>query len=76
MLVYSVKHPVWATHRVGSFDLDFDWAGLYGGEWGFLAKEQPVSVVLAEGSPIEVHPKRILKGPAVPPAINAPEGYA
>jgi uncharacterized protein YqjF (DUF2071 family) len=76
MLVYSVKHPVWATHAVESFDLDFDWSGLYGTEWGFLAKERPVSVVLAEGSPVEVHPKRILKGPAVPPAINAPEGYA
>jgi uncharacterized protein len=67
-VVYEVRHPVWAVHSVVSFDLDFDWVGAYGQEWGFLSSTPPISVVLAQGSPVEVHPKRNLKGASAPTA--------
>jgi uncharacterized protein YqjF (DUF2071 family) len=62
LLTYQVHHPVWAIFGSPCLDLDFDWAGAYGNPWKFLAQARPFSVVLAEGSPVEVHPKRILKG--------------
>lgn len=67
-LVYEVRHPTWSIHNVEKLDLDFDWTGTYGGEWGLLESTKPVSVVLAQGSLIEVHPKRILKRPPAPSA--------
>jgi uncharacterized protein YqjF (DUF2071 family) len=61
-LVYEVRHPEWAIYPVERLDLDFDWVGAYGREWGFLRQAKPESVVLAQGSRIEVHPKRSLTG--------------
>ena len=51
---YEVTHPVWPTYRVTSFDLDLDWARLYGPRWAFLQDAEPYSVVLATGSPVKV----------------------
>lgn len=53
-LRYEVRHPVWACHRVRSASIDVDWARVYGPEWSVLANAEPVSTVLAVGSPIEV----------------------
>lgn len=53
-VVYEVRHPHWAVFPISSFTLDWNWGEVYGPEWAFLASEEPVSVVLAEGSPIEV----------------------
>jgi uncharacterized protein len=60
-LMYEVRHPVWAVHHNARHDLEFDWAGVYGKEWGFLQDAKPKSVVLAAGSPVAVYPKRSLK---------------
>ncbi len=59
---YEVAHPVWATYPVASFDLDLDWAFVYGPEWAFLQDAEPYSVVLAEGSPVAVYPKSLPTG--------------
>jgi uncharacterized protein YqjF (DUF2071 family) len=56
-LVYEVTHPVWRTWRVQSWSLDVDFGILYGDQWSFLADEEPMLVLFAEGSPISVHPK-------------------
>lgn len=53
-LVYEVVHPVWQTHAVSSLELEVDFASLYGDRWGFLTNLEPVSTVIAAGSPIEV----------------------
>jgi uncharacterized protein YqjF (DUF2071 family) len=71
-LVYEVRHPEWAVYPIERFDLDFDWVGVYGQDWGFLHEAEPCSVVLAQGSPIEVHPKRSLKGRKGPTASPTP----
>jgi len=56
-LVYEVKHPVWDVYRVRSWSLDLDWSAVYGAEWGRLAGEKPVSVMLAAGSHVAVYPR-------------------
>lgn len=71
-LVYEVRHPVWRVHTDVHFDLDFDWARLFGHEWGVLSGQTPLSVLLAEGSRIEVDPKRSLKWKESPTASRTP----
>lgn len=56
-LRYEVEHPVWDIYPVREHRLDFDFAAVYGPEWGFLAGERPYSTVLAAGSGIKVYPK-------------------
>lgn len=72
VLTYEVRHPTWAVFPNPRLDLDFDWAGAYGEAWRPLRDARPISVVLAEGSPVEVHPKRRLQGSGYPPAVHAP----
>jgi hypothetical protein len=54
-LRYRVSHPHWAIYPVQSYRLEFDWAQVYGTEWGFLQHAEPFSTVLAAGSPITVY---------------------
>ena len=61
-LRYQVDHPVWDVYPVESYSLDFDFAAVYGPEWGFLQSAGPVSTVLAVGSAIAVHPKGQMPG--------------
>jgi uncharacterized protein YqjF (DUF2071 family) len=54
---YEVAHPVWDVYPVRSYQLDFDFATVYGPEWGFLQQATPTSTVLAVGSAVSVFPK-------------------
>jgi uncharacterized protein YqjF (DUF2071 family) len=54
---YEVAHPVWEVYPVREHHLDFDFASVYGPEWGILQGAAPFSTVLAVGSPISVFPK-------------------
>jgi uncharacterized protein YqjF (DUF2071 family) len=56
-LRYEVAHPVWDTYPVREYRLGFDFAAVYGAEWGFLAQATPCSTVLAAGSDVAVYPK-------------------
>lgn len=56
-LLYKVKHPHWEIFPIYNFSLQLDWEGIFGKKFAFLNKEQPESVFLAKGSPIEVHKK-------------------
>ncbi len=58
LLRYEVLHPVWDVLPIRTHALEADFAGLYGPEWGFLAREQPHSTVLAVGSDVRVSPLR------------------
>ncbi len=53
-LVYEVRHPHWRTHRVRSATCEIDWQGLYGPEWAFMRDAKAESMVVAEGSGVEV----------------------
>lgn len=57
LLRYEVSHPVWDVYPVREYHLDFDFAAVYGPEWGFLQTTAPYSTVLAAGSAVSVFPK-------------------
>jgi len=57
---YLVEHPTWDVYPVTRWDLAWDWGATYGPEWADLARAEPVSVVLAVGSPIRVFPAALL----------------
>jgi len=56
-ILYEVRHPQWDVYPVRSWSLDLDWAQVYGPRWDVLAREKPVSVLLAVGSAVSVYPR-------------------
>jgi uncharacterized protein len=52
---YEVQHPFWRCYPVQSSNIDVDWGGIYGNEWASMADASPISVVLAEGSEVQVY---------------------
>ncbi len=59
-LSYDVLHPRWAIYRLKSYELNLDYAALYGSQWAFLADTTPVAALVAEGSAVEVYPAQRL----------------
>lgn len=57
---YGVEHPRWTQYAVLNYEINADFGKLYGSEFSFLSKEEPVSVILAEGSEIKVKEGRII----------------
>ena len=52
---YEVRHPHWLTYPVLRFRIEADFAALYGPQFASLNRQQPDSILLAEGSAISVH---------------------
>jgi uncharacterized protein YqjF (DUF2071 family) len=59
-LRYEVRHPTWEVYPVRSVELDWDWAGIYGPEWGVLESQDPYATTLAVGSEITLAPHGLL----------------
>jgi uncharacterized protein YqjF (DUF2071 family) len=59
LLRYEVTHPEWAVYPVRTYEVDVDWATLYGPEWRVMQGAVPDSVVLAVGSGVRVYPKGV-----------------
>jgi uncharacterized protein len=57
---YQVAHPRWNIFPVRQYELTCDFGRLYGDKFAFLNQAQPVSVFLAEGSPVKIFTKRVL----------------
>ena len=57
---YQVAHIPWMVYPVSDYLLECDFEGLYGPEFSLLKSQQPSSVFLAKGSPVEVYKKRKL----------------
>lgn len=51
---YGVEHPRWQVYPVIQHAIDVDFGLVYGKDFTFLNGQEPVSVMLAEGSPIAV----------------------
>jgi uncharacterized protein YqjF (DUF2071 family) len=51
---YGVQHPHWQVYPIRSFNIEADFAGLYGPAFASLNRQQPTSVLLAEGSSVSV----------------------
>jgi uncharacterized protein YqjF (DUF2071 family) len=58
---YEVVHPRWQDYEVLDYKIEVDFAAVYGGRFGFLTGQKPVSVMLAEGSEIAVRHGRRLR---------------
>ncbi len=60
---YEVLHPRWTIYPIQQHAIDVDFRALYGNQFDCLSDQQPRSVLLAEGSTIEVRAgKRIAIG--------------
>lgn len=57
---YEVKHPRWGHYPVSSYAIDVDFGLNYGARFAFLNQEQPISVMLAEGSEVSVEQKKVI----------------
>ncbi|KFF03108.1 YqjF family protein [Chryseobacterium luteum] len=55
---YEVCHPKWDYYHIKEYQFDIEFNALYGKEFAFLNGQKPVSVMLAEGSGIEVKTKK------------------
>lgn len=58
---YHVQHPKWEIYPVTGYKIDCDFGDVYGKSFAALCDQKPGSVLLAEGSAIAVHRKRIIK---------------
>jgi uncharacterized protein YqjF (DUF2071 family) len=54
LIRYEVVHPTWRCFKVKRWELKWDFAKVYGEKWRFLNSDEPATVVLAEGSGVEV----------------------
>jgi len=57
---YEVRHPKWAQYKVKSFNIAVDFGLTYGENFEFLNRQEPLSVMLAEGSDISVEGKKVI----------------
>jgi uncharacterized protein YqjF (DUF2071 family) len=51
---YGVQHPRWETYPIEDYQINVDFEVSYGQDFGFLTQAVPNSVMLAEGSAIQV----------------------
>lgn len=56
---YEVKHPRWEQYKVNSFNISVDFGLNYGSDFKILNGQEPISVMLIEGSEIAVEKKNI-----------------
>ncbi|HEB62399.1 MAG TPA: DUF2071 domain-containing protein, partial [Bacteroidetes bacterium] len=57
---YEVTHPRWKQYVVKDYKIEIDYGLVYGEKFAFLKNQEPVSVMLAEGSVITVENKRVI----------------
>lgn len=57
---YAVEHPRWQVYPVSNYKIDINFKDVYGKDFAFLETEEPLSVMLAEGSEIIVRSGKVL----------------
>ena len=57
---YEVTHPTWEVYPVRNYEVNVDFAKVYGPRFEELTSSKPLSVMLAEGSEITVENKRAI----------------
>jgi uncharacterized protein YqjF (DUF2071 family) len=57
---YQVAHPRWDIYKLNWYKIDCYFGELYGAPFAVLNKQDPQSVFLAEGSPVEIYTKRYI----------------
>lgn len=54
-LEYEVKHPIWNLYEVTSHSLNMNFPESFGQEYQTYMRDEPASVMLAQGSKVSVH---------------------
>ncbi len=57
---YGVEHPRWDMYPIKHYSVDIDFETVYGKQFSFLTRQQPTSVILAEGSEVLIRSGKIL----------------
>lgn len=57
---YQVEHPQWSTYDINWYKINCYFGELYGPHFAALNKQDPQSVFLAEGSPVNIYVKRYI----------------
>ena len=57
---YNVQHPAWKLYPLKNYMIDCDFIAMYGGDFIMLQNAVPISVFVAQGSPIAVLKKKKL----------------
>lgn len=57
---YEVCHPKWKCYTVKEYHLEIDFQKIYGNDFECLDHQKPISVMLAEGSEIQVKTKKYI----------------
>ncbi len=57
---YEVTHPKWKNYEILNSEISINFEECYGKDFQFLQQQKPHSILLAEGSEIEVKTKKIL----------------
>jgi uncharacterized protein YqjF (DUF2071 family) len=72
---YRVEHPSWKVQDAADHGIRIDFELVYGADWGFLNDAHPDTVFIAEGSPVNIYHKRILRTGSVliPAGSHFPE---
>lgn len=55
---YNILHDRWHVNEVTKYEINCNFAAMYGNDFDFLKERKPDSVMLAEGSPVSVKWKR------------------
>lgn len=55
---YEVRHPRWDCYEVLDYHIQVNFRSIYGDDFAALSNQEPLSVMLAEGSKISVENKR------------------
>ena len=58
---YQVQHPRWNIHNISRYQVNVDVTSLYGKQWRHYLSGKPTSSFMADGSPVAVFTRNIIK---------------
>lgn len=58
---YHVEHPRWDIYTVKNHTIECDFGRMYGNSFSFLNESKPATVFMAEGSPVRIFDKQIIR---------------
>lgn len=58
---YHVEHPRWDIYTINEYRINCDFGKIYGKEFNSLNNQKPETVFMAEGSPVRIFNKKVIK---------------
>lgn len=57
---YEIEHPTWKAHPVKDYNINFDFAQVFGNDFAHLTNQKPSSIQLFDGSHVVVKKKKVI----------------